>query len=196
MKRIKKVLFSFFILLICFSLCTCGINNSSTSLQSKNTKKEFEPNPYARYIQECGIDGLDDYQLMEILVRYYSLADIIEMSNARDDYIKDFLYEFGIPNMELIMEEMKSQGYADDIEVFIELLDKIGYMPSSVFGNYIADEKHVIHTSNGPCFSSIPPRELIYVGLFTNIEAVQREIDDDDTNLAQFTLCPKCIEIN
>lgn len=72
------------------------------------------------------------------------------------------------------------------------MADKIGYYPSIIFGNYVADETKTIHDTHGECFDAISVENLVLLRPFPFIDAVKREINDGDSLLEGYILCPKC----
>ena len=106
-------------MLMLATLCACG---SQVSSQNDNVEATPEPNPLMKSIRESEIDYLDDVQLFEMVFEEYSIREVIEM---RYYSIGEFLYEEGIPDMFLILEELRSQGYSDDIEKLLEIADNI-----------------------------------------------------------------------
>ena len=174
-------------MLMLATLCACG---SQVSSQNDNVEATPEPNPLMKSIRESEIDYLDDVQLFEMVFEEYSIREVIEM---RYYSIGEFLYEEGIPDMFLILEELRSQGYSDDIEKLLEIADNIGYGPSAIIGNYYADENHIIHKTVGSCFDNTLPAQIIPIGPFASDYEVEHEIEDEDSYLVGFFLCQKCI---
>lgn len=60
-------------------------------------------------------------------------------------------------------------------------------------GNYIADDNHIIHDTNGPCFEGVPSDKLITIGPFSTIDEVAAEINDGDQFLEGYSICQECL---
>lgn len=162
---------------------------SSKELEDTNSVNDTESNPFANETKEYDDIDLDDYQRVEILFDHYSMREIIEM--RYHDY-GDFCEDVGIPNMYLILEELESQGYYDEIDNLRTMVEKIGYWPSAIFGNYVADGRHIIHKTNGPCFEEIDSSELMSLGPLVTLREVKDEVEDGDSYLEDFSICAIC----
>ncbi len=100
--------------------------------------------------------------------------------------------DMDFPDMYLILEELKHQGYYEEIDNLRKMIEKKGYAPSAVFGNYVSDGRKIIHETNGPCFNKIDSYELITLGPLVSLSEVKNEIEDEDSYLKGFSLCALC----
>ena len=186
MSKSKLLVAGFFLLVFLLGACQNGSTNSS-------------------YSYENSIYDLDESQLKELLFEHFSLNEIIEMMfdnnspleiiEMRYESYADFLNDVGIPNMFLLMDELWSQGYSEDGRLLIKMMDKIGYSPSSILGDFISDKSGIIHRSDGPCLESII--EMISpIGPYTTTNELQYEITNRNGYLEGYSLCPKCIPNN
>lgn len=132
-------------------------------------------------------DALGKDAIFEYLKDHFSAKEIMDNTWG----YSDFLEHAGIPNVFLFIDELTSQGCEKEIESLIDMADKIGYMPSIVFGNYVADETHVIHYSNSSCFERIAPK-IFPIGPFSYIGEIKAKINDGNEYWQSHSLCPLC----
>jgi hypothetical protein len=206
MKIVKKLLLILTIIALSFVLFGC-VKKAAIDQNPKSTVK-----PERKYEKLDGIDEdlmveyvCDNYSIQELAeIRYgddwgealveellwsFTLSDILKM--RYDDYWQYF-EDLGIPDVFLFIDELTSQGYADEVEQLRTMADLIGYYPSIIFGHYVADGNRVIHLTNKKCFESIPAGEIISIGPYADIFELQQEISDDDSVLKGYSLCPLC----
>ncbi len=136
-------------------------------------------------------------KLVVLAVTVLSLMLCACGSNSSDyapgyDSYYDYFEDAGIPDPFIFIDELISQGYSNDVDELRRMVDEIGYYPSVLFGDYIADTDRVIHMTDGPCFEDIPSEKLIPIGPFASLKAVEREIADRDKYLDGYRICEKC----
>ena len=161
---------------------------SGCSILSNHEKKGDERDNICEEVPYQYAFGTED-EMLDFVFEKYSISQIIDMKYY---YLSDLLEELGVPNALLFVDELLTQGYYSEVEELISMAEIIGYYPSIVFGNYVADRNNVIHNTNGECFNDIPIEELMVVGAFPSVDAINNEICDNDYFLDGYTVCPFC----
>lgn len=176
-RRDKKIIITLLAIILAVFISGCSNQTDKATVQDSNS-------------QETATAEYNHDELLSEVAENYDLDEVISAFNVSNGEV---LESQGIPDMFLIIEELISQGHAEEVDFLRTIPDKIGYYPSAIFGNYIADENHVIHDTNGPCFEVIPSSKIITIGPFSSIDQVVEEINDGDQHLDGYSICEECL---
>jgi len=84
-----------------------------------------------------------------------------------------YVSEYGYAtDMELICEELESQGYSHEFEALFRIADEIGYCPSAILGKYCIDKStETLHlTDCEECVKSIPYENMSFAFGYRELE--------------------------
>ena len=165
------------LILILIVFVACGDTDSYEEIEMESPRETLR--------------NMEDREIIDYIIEEYSLSDMISYygEEAWHNYLTDAL---SYPNMYLIVEELESQGYYDEIINLYEMADKIGYDPAAILGEYFYDNStSIIHSTNGSCLNDmkIEDRKVVSRGPSELLD----EINDDDIYLKNYTFCEECM---
>lgn len=186
MKKTRLFLVSLFAVVMLSLINGCGLTEndaaeSDVGLETSNR------------LSEKDIYYIDKAELLEMVFDRYDMLEVIEWQYGS---IWVFCDVIGFPEIYLVFDELIAQGYYEDIDYLRTLADKIGYAPSAMFGDYVADGGLVIHHTDKPCFENIDSSEMEVLGPFENVREIREKIEDGDEYLERYSLCTICFDVS
>ena len=164
--------------LIALLLAMVSVCTACDSVQDVPEEEVFyETDEY--YVEEYAYNNeMDEDELEEYVWEYqwnnYETDDWLDEWAGRMGMTPGAVVsEYGYAtDMELICEELESQGYSHEFEALFRIADEIGYCPSAILGKYCIDkETQTLHlTDCEECVKSIPYENMSFAFGYRELE--------------------------